>query len=481
MFFLNIINITLFISFFCSHLQAQKVTDIFKNGQRIKKGEKIFLEFQPSSLSYYIAHDNQSPDPTHLSDSSIFLTSKNGINIFIKPLNPINYTIVGENKIVVDPINETATNALESMLQTLNSTVPKGAIAPAKPGKRGAKPRPTPCTKFTEIISDIEKIKEKLKDNKKDKIVKIFKVLKSLDFDTEDNTKKALKDIKKDIKRIEKHFEEIKEEIEILQESDDIKAYSCSSPEPFTAKYIFNDLLDKLVNIKNTQKKRLTNLKNIYKLVKNKQKQASSGGGKNLKWCTKVDLVPSHEGKISIYTLKILQSGYILSKDDEIVSLESKELITKTIQIRRFQRFIPDVSVGTAYTFFEYKTYGTTLNSLGKQVIADPSINYVKNINISSMINFNLYCPNSPIQPLYQIGLGINSEVPTLLTGIGIRINADGVRKIALSGGIALSWIKELNTLNVGDEVNGTSTIDEDLEYNFSWPPNGYIGIQFNF
>ena len=102
------------------------------------------------------------------------------------------------------------------------------------------------------------------------------------------------------------------------------------------------------------------------------------------------------------------------------------------------------------------------------------------------MVNFNYYMPNSPIHFLYQIGAGINSGIPTIITGFGIRSNINGIKRISISGGIALTWIKELDKLKVGDEVTGTSDIDKDLKFQFSWftkqyTPKSYIGLQYNF
>jgi len=80
-----------------------------------------------------------------------------------------------------------------------------------------------------------------------------------------------------------------------------------------------------------------------------------------------------------------------------------------------------------------------------------------------------------------QIGLGINSEIPTLLTGVGLRNNLNGSRRFTISGGLAMSWLKELETLEVGDPVSGTDDIDKDFKYSSTPSFTGYIGIQCNF
>ncbi len=96
------------------------------------------------------------------------------------------------------------------------------------------------------------------------------------------------------------------------------------------------------------------------------------------------------------------------------------------------------------------------------------------------MINFNYYIPNSPIHPLYQIGIGVNSGIPTFITGFGIRSNINGLKRLTVSGGIAMTWVKELDKLKVGNKISGTDDIDKDLKFQFR-QPKPYIGIQYNF
>jgi hypothetical protein len=212
------------------------------------------------------------------------------------------------------------------------------------------------------------------------------------------------------------------------------------------------------------------------------QVKASVGGGTDqLNWCIHVGELKAQTGFISDFKVTINEGGYELSEKKEIASKESTELVKKSFSVRRFQKFVPEVSVGTAFTFFEYNTFGTTTDTTGQLVVANPTKNLVQNLNISTMINFNYYIQNSPIHPFWQIGLGINSEIPTLLTGVGLRHNINGVRRFTLSGGLAMSWLKELETLEPGDQISGTGDIDNDFKYSSTPSFTGYVGIQYNF
>ncbi len=280
--------------------------------------------------------------------------------------------------------------------------------------------------------------------------------------------------------QIEKHFAATDSAIE--RTKTEIEAYDCDSKYTFIIQYILQDILNNLSNTFEEQKKRFSNLQMTYKLVKNAQMNASMGGGEiGLKWCRKLDEVPSKEGKISLYTVAIREAGYKLSEGDEIIGFETDEAFKRTLRIRKFQRFVPELSVGTAYTTFKYYSYGTTSDSTGQQLVAAPTENLVHNLNITTMINWNYYLSNSSIHPFYQLGIGINAGIPTLLTGLGIRSNVNGLKRFAISGGLAMTWIKELDKLKEGDTITGTDDIDKDLKYQFSWPPKPYIGLQYNF
>jgi hypothetical protein len=253
-------------------------------------------------------------------------------------------------------------------------------------------------------------------------------------------------------------------------------------PDAFATKFVYNAILKDFSLTLEEQKKRLINLQAAYNLVKDMQEKASVGGGtEQLNWLIHVGELKALAGLISDFTVTILEGGYELSENKEIVRKESKELIIRSLSVRRFQQFVPEVSVGTAFTFFKYNTYGTTTDTTGQQTVAPPTKNMVQNLNISTMINFNYYIENSPIHPFWQIGLGINSEIPSLLTGVGLRSNINGSRRITISGGLAMSWLKELDTLEVEDVISGTDDIDKDFKYSSTPSFAGYVGIQYNF
>lgn len=472
----------------CSHqIFAQKASDVLENGEPVKKGHRLFLKYDLTDkvLKVDAVKKDQDVDFTTLEDSIIFMVRKNGVNVFLRPLNPLNYTYNTETKVVIDPINQAAETALGDIIGTLDNVLKPTKSAPAVTAP-GDKPKgttavaPVECKEYGELKKAMEKIQTKLSTSKKDDINKIFESLKAITFLDEKTTVAALTTSKDEIKIIEDHFKEVEGMISETQTK--VKDYPCDNPDPFIAKFIFNSILKELTSKLDEQKKRLTNLNTAYKLVKDMQEKASTGGGTDeLKWCIPLNEVASKEGKISIYTVTIKESGYKLSDSKEIVSIESKELTKRSLRIRKFQRFVPEVSVGTAFTFLKYNSYGTTSDSTGQQYVGTPTENTIKNLNITTMLNFNYYIPNSPLHPLYQLGVGINSGIPTILTGFGLRSNINGIKRFAIAGGIAMTWIKELDKLKVGDKITGTDDIDKDYKYSSAPKFTPYVALQYNF
>lgn len=470
----------------CFHFaSAQKASDILENGKRIKSRQKLMLQFENGILKYDATKSFQdSKNPlylTSLEDSTIFLLSRSGLNIYLKPLNPLNFSYTSDVKEIIDPINESAATALETIINIFESPTPD--IVKSNGGKKEKKGLESfiDKTKLNDsLIKITSETQNKLKENQKEDIIKYFNILKSMDFSDDVSTKKTLDATQIAITNIDNHFKTVGKLIDSAKKV--IENYNCDSDESFNSKFIFTLIIKDLATTLEEQKKRLDNLQTCYNLVEKAYQSASKGGGENgLRWCYILPGISSKEGKINVNTITIKESGYLLSDKGEIVSREAKDTIKQTIRFRRFQRFVPEVSIGTAFTFFKYNSYGTTSDSTGQQYVSTPTEKTMSNLNITTMLNFNYYIPNSPIHPFYQLGLGINSNIPTILTGFGLRSNINGIKRLTISGGLAMSWLQELDKLKVGDKISGTADIEKDLKTGIAPKFSRYIGIQYNF
>ncbi|MCZ4245106.1 hypothetical protein [Pedobacter punctiformis] len=488
------LSIFILVVCWCKISMAQTAGDLLERGIKINSDKKVFFYYNQNQFKVYIGKSlsDRSNPPSFIpvKDSTVYMIQDNGVNLYMKPVNPLNYSYNSVSTLILDQVRNDATSALGAIADILGSVMkPPTAITDDKikkigwslavPSQKKEEQTFKICDAFAKLEAEIKNIKGALETDKKAEITDIFKDLKALDFISEQETKDSIKSAEYKIHDIEVHFSDIMKQI--VNTRTKVKNYECLYPEPFTTKYIFNDILDKLTLAHNEQKKRLDNLKNVYKLVKTAQQTASKGGDTpGLEWCFALEnAVP--DNKISVYTLSLKESGFKLSDGQEIIASETKDKIKKTLRFREFNRFIPEVYAGTAFTFIKYNTYGTTTDAAGQQFIGTPTENRLRNFNVVTMINFNYFIEKSDLHPFFQIGAGINTGIPALLTGAGVRINSNGLKRIAISGGIAMTWVKELDKLKVGDKVAGTDDIEKDLKYQFTWPPKPYIALQYKF
>jgi hypothetical protein len=444
---------------------AQTAGSVLENGIHIKPNEKIYFQYKDGKLRYDAAKSVQDasnlPDFITFKDSSIFLVQRSVTNIYAKPLNPLSFSFTTTNKEVLDPINAAAATASSSIIDIVklatSSELENAAVTNSV----------DTCNGFHHIEVAIKLIESKLNNNNKENISKIFTSLKVMPFLNQESTRTGLLKAEKEIEPIKEYYNGIE---------TSINEYNCDQTSSYLIKNLFSIILTNLNKVKDEQIKRLNNLNTAFALSNKAYTDAAASD-----WLVELNEIPSNQGKISLFTISIKKSGYNLSDSGEIVDTETSEILKRTIIVRRFQRFIPEVSAGVAYTFFKYNTYGTISDSTGQQYVASPTENSIRNLNIATVINFNYFIANSNINPLYQIGAGISAGIPTIITGLGIRSNINGFKRLVISGGIAMTWIKQLETLNPKDKVAGTSDIEKDLKYKFTFPPKPYIGLQYTF
>lgn len=460
---------------------AQKASDILENGNKMPKRGVIVLQFDTVSkkISYDLVKSLEDPKDnplnfTELEDSAIFLPFANAVNVYVRPWNPLRYSINQEVSYSPDEINEAGSKIFGTF-----KDIPKATqtMVSGPANNRTVSVTNAECDNFDVIESKLKQIHGLLKDSKKDSINILFEALRNLSFNDETATVAEIDKNTKLVSSIEKYFSE---EAKVIEETRKlIDDYNCDKPKIFSTQYLFYTIIKDFTDVHTEQKKRLKNLQSALSIV-TKQRDLALANEKGFRWAIKIDQVSSKPGKIANAIVYAKRTGLYQNADGEILKAEPIELIKRSYRMRKYQKFVPEVSAGTAYTFFKYKTYGTTMNSNNEMVVAEPIENNVRNINLTSMLNMVYYLENSPVQPLWQVGFGINQSIPTLLTGFGLR-GALGPNRIAITGGIAMTWLRDLDKLKPGDKVKGTSDIENDLKYTFTFPPKLYIGIQYGF
>jgi len=98
------------------------------------------------------------------------------------------------------------------------------------------------------------------------------------------------------------------------------------------------------------------------------------------------------------------------------------------------------------------------------------------------MVNFVCRCGAGPyFEPMFQVGVAASKDVPAALFGGGLRLFSLGKGDVAVGGGLALAWVKDLSHLKPGDVVTGTKDIEQDLSFDHAPRARPYFTIQYKF
>jgi hypothetical protein len=448
---------------------AQRVTEVLENGKVIPEDKYLFLSTDGSKLSYDIRIKNEAFhwNGIEKDDKPIFLSKASTVSVLLLPVNPLNISYSSSLFFTTNTIDSAAASAMQDVMKFFKTYIDPTALA-------------TPCDAFQKLVSLATTIQDKFKDDQKQKINEAFGKLKAMHFTSKQETVDEITTIKTGyIDKITAHYKDIDDSISKLDNlisTYDDHTQGCT--EPYIVKYIFSQIREGFNKVKDAQELRLTNLNKAFKLVTD-AKDLAMHSRTGLEWVIDMPSITFQEGKISNYKVIINDAGYSLV-DNEIVAHKEEEKVSIVLNVRKFQRFIPEVSAGVAYLNLSFPKYGTTTDASGKQIVSEAGEDNVRKINFTSMINWNYFANDTHINPFIQIGIGANAGYPSFLSGVGLRFHGlPNVPAFAFSCGLASTWVQSLDKLKVGDVVTGTADLEKDLKYKFNWPPKVYVGFQF--
>lgn len=163
------------------------------------------------------------------------------------------------------------------------------------------------------------------------------------------------------------------------------------------------------------------------------------------------------------------------------LTVTGEENRTATLTLRYFTPFAVEVGVGAAFAFVDRPKYGTHRNSRGDVTVASAGIDSVS-VNPTVLLNFVCRCGGAAIvEPMAQIGASTSKETPTVFLGGGIRLFGIGRGDFGIGGGAALTWVRDLTKLEVGQTVGGTADIERDLSFKHAPHVGRYLVLQYKF
>ncbi len=171
--------------------------------------------------------------------------------------------------------------------------------------------------------------------------------------------------------------------------------------------------------------------------------------------------------------VNISERTYSITSDE--VKVETKDLLERSILVKRYRFFTPQIMPAVVYTNLTYSTFSVAEDSAGTKTVANAT-EEAGNVKVAVMCDFNMNFKASreSSAPMWQFGATVNKQRVLAFLGVGWRFNDN----FALSLGLVSSSRAELDDLSVGDEVEDQAEIDDDLTYRSWEQPQLYFGIQ---
>jgi hypothetical protein len=396
-------------------LWSQSVQDIVWHGTVVARNGGIFLAYD--SLGGQIKwRVSGTTEYESLDEKALFLAKGNKIPVFVAPYNPLRISCSKVTNTISDKQNSEAEKALAKILGVIKEKWEPVSSMVAYSDTN------------TNYNSLVEAKIESLKSN--------IEKMKKLDYKEQAPTRSAIIDVRKELDSVQAICAEI-----------------IRKGRPITSKIV-------------TLQSSLIQAEVAYNRVSALMEASLPSEWKNC-WC--LQLADIAVGSDSNTQCKVTYRDAVT---DTVIA-------ERTMTIRAYQRFIPEVSGGIGWTDFEYVNYGVHKDSSGNNVVTGTK-DRLRNFRLSVALNYLYYVDHSPVLPFLQLAGGVadNLSYSSLLLGAGLRFGV-GKTVLLISGGVAAFVSRELNTMQIGDTVTGTDMLEKDLVYNLRIRP--YCSIQYPF
>ena len=465
-------------------------------------------------ISLYFFSNNET-DMEPLSNKDNIGLKKGYTNIYIKWLNPLKYEISWKDSIIIDSrdknissfinlltaqfgnditnLNKEDSTNIRKAIENNNTKINEGsAISNDNPPlfkefKNGGYNSTLLLELYFKLIEGYNKMEEKDIFN----INQILVELENLDtlhirniknevsdkfFDLYNETEPAkIKELLKniDINDWEDHFKKVDESIDNINKFLKNDIITSSVIDNLYAKNKIREFLNETINKNNKDKE----LVNSFVIQKDKIEKSISDliikDGKSYLLLRNINL---QEGKALNTSITINEN----SLDKTNVKLSTKNEVYKSkMNFLKHDLIYPFVSTGVFYSNTTIRGYGIGSDNSGNLIVVEDDI--IKNSPVVGLfLNFQFTQSSRYLTPIVQLGIDPTKKRPFLLAGGGISIPS---AKFAITGGAIWTWTPSLTELSVGDKVESTLKLEEDVTYKFNAIDNVgfYIGIQYNF
>ena len=160
------------------------------------------------------------------------------------------------------------------------------------------------------------------------------------------------------------------------------------------------------------------------------------------------------------------------------IQIKDGKVVSKTeITLSSYKNFIVEFSPSLFFTNMDYQVFGTKVENGLTKITTEES----NKTNYAFAANFNFIYNRANgksvgVNPMFQVGVGVTKDRPSLLLGGGLRFS----KSVFISLGAMFTWKRELDKLKVDQVIDNSALLEKDLYYNFNPKPYFYLGIGYN-
>lgn len=476
---------------------------LFAQKEQLIKSDQIYLTFEEENLKFF---EKKNFDGRENLDTELqtFFIKKNHQNIFINWLNPLKYKVKWDNSIIQDNRDVIINDFLKLLTAQFNIREEENTSNSEDVDNENMK--------FSSLVNtisnnDLEKIQSpelisllltlneyrgKIKKTDRPILQNTFKELILIEqfypYDLINNLEKAFTELYNitdsnlvqgeitNKRNLISNFKNQIENVDAIIHTQSLTKGTISDSE------INNSLLSKHVKNSVTSyrtkkeneildlKTLITKLEDILTLMESSINNESDSH-KNFFNSNNIAFVDGKMIEASIYITKYKYND--TNKD----FTEDKTVFNSKILFKKYDLISPSVGTGIFYSNTKLTGYGISTNDSDELIVAEDTIESNQAIT-ALFLNLNFDINSRYLSPLLQLGIDPTKKRPFLLFGIGLSIPSS---RFSISGGPIWTWSPSLNDLNVGDKIDSSIILENDIEYKFNAKPKGwYLGLQYS-
>lgn len=450
----------------------------------VDKKDKIYVDFTVKNPRVFTHSENQ--DGFYLLKNSQILSLKtDGVNFFYKWLNPLTNNLKMTDSIYIDPRDKEIQEYIKKVINQFNVPASSSLPNPAFTAISGCNSKSFSFTKpeylellnlgnsqltgannaFCDVFKSLYNLEQRGIENENDSIQTYRKKL--IEISDPKEVKRITDEIEKSLKKITDSYKE--DLFTLISFEKDFNNRAIINTDPLLYSK-FEKLYNSEFNLLETNKNLVIKLSEYIAILRESIKEESDEiSGYFYLHTAEIPSGKESSSKLTRITKKFDGPTEKFKEDGKIVN---------EFTIRRYDIINPKIGTGIFYSNAKLSTFGVSTNDEDQLTVSEDEIEENTAV-VALFLNLNFDLNSRYLSPLFQIGIDPTKKRPYLLLGGGISIPSS---KFSITGGPLWTWNASLEKLSIGDVIESSTEVEEDITYKFDVKPKGYyLGLTYSF